>query len=75
MRDIGDRHDQSPAAPLLLAKNSIVEIARCFAVNGDQRQITQIFTPDQIRLLDLVRQRLVFFQCRFGKLKRQIVFA
>ena len=42
--DVGDRDDQPPAAAHRFAPHRVVEIARIFAVDRDQRQLAQIFT-------------------------------
>ena len=75
MRDIGNRHHQTPAPTFFLTKNGIIEIARRFSINRHQRQIAQVLAPDQIGLLDLVRQSLVFLQCSTGELKGQVMLA
>ncbi len=40
--DVGDGHEQAEIAALALAVHSVVEIARRFAVDGDQRQRAQV---------------------------------
>src|SRR5690606_6647613 len=42
MRHIGNGHVQTPAAPAALAEYGIIKVPRILAVNGDERQVTNI---------------------------------
>ena len=63
MRDVGDVYlkfevsvgEQSHA-------NGVIEVARCFAVNGDDSEVAKITTAGQLGLCDFL-----FFVSRFGQ--------
>ena len=57
MRDIGDRYNQPEAAAVGFAPDRVVEIFRVFAIDGDQRQLTQIDAPRDVAIRDLQRHR------------------
>ncbi len=75
MRHVGDRHHQSPAAPLLFAIHRIIEVTRRLTVDGDQGQFAQIFAPPQLGLAHLVRHLPVFVERRPWEFEGQIVLA
>jgi hypothetical protein len=43
--DVGNLHDQAEAVAVRFGEDRIVEIPRIFAVDGDQRNVPQVFTP------------------------------
>ena len=75
MADIGNRHDQTVIASDFFGKHGIVEIARRFAVYGDQRQIAQIDAAFQIAFTNMVGDFFRSFGTRLAELVRQMVFA
>ena len=63
MADIGNGHHQAVAAAAeRLAVHRVIEVARGLAVNGDERQMTDVLAPVHVLFQHLVRQflRLLF---------------
>ncbi len=72
VRNIGDRHHQAPLAPPLaagdrLAVDSVVKVARIFAVDRHQRHVAQIDAAFAITGADRVRQFAGDGQGDFGE--------
>ena len=72
--DIGDRHDKVPTAAVLrvgvgLGPDRVVEVAGIAAVDGDQREVTQIGPCGQARR----HRRLGFGDCRSRKFGRDVI--
>ena len=54
MGNVSDSHDHTPATATLFGKHRIVEITRCLAINGHQRQVKQrdpILVPARVHPL------------------------
>ncbi len=75
MRDVGDVYLQVPSARPPLDVNSVVEIARGLAVNGDNRQMPKIAPRIPLRIADRPRRAPRLRQHRLGKPVRQVVLA
>ena len=73
--DIGNRHHQPVAAFFRRAIHRIVEIARGLAVDGDQRQVADVFAPRPICGSNDRRNRFGLAFHILGKLIRQIMLA
>ena len=72
--DIGDGHDQPPAAAAgWLREYRIIEIPGILTVDGDQRHGTQVFAADQIFRLNIRREPARRSDHFGGKFLRQIV--
>ena len=76
MRDVGDVHLQVPAAVgAVLDVNGVVEIARGFAVNGDDGEVAKIFAAVAFALAHGCGALFRFVQDFGGKRMRQVVLA
>jgi hypothetical protein len=76
MRYIGNVHLQFKIAVVQATHgNGIVEIARRFAVNGDNGQAAVVAPMLQLPRGDDVFHRLRFLQSLSGKAMRQVIFA
>src|SRR5690606_7850198 len=82
MTDIGNSHQQPPAGPAPFlgaqihghAEDGVVEIARVFAVDGDEGDIAQIDPPLDFRRAYGFGQARRAFERGFGKLMRHAEF-
>ncbi len=76
MRHVGDVHLETPAAVCAAFHvDSVIEIARGFAIDGDNREVAKIFTALAIGLLDGQRAVPGFFFHLRRKLMRQVMLA
>src|SRR5216684_1254229 len=76
VRDIGDVNLQVPTAvSAMLDVNGVVEIARGFAVDGDDRQVAEIFTAGALGFADGLRAMLGFVKNVGGEDMREMVLA
>ena len=61
MRDVGDVHLQMPrAVGAALDVDGVVEIARGFAVDGDDGQMAKIFAALRVGIADRLRRAFGF---------------
>ena len=67
MRHIGDCYHQAEAFALRLAIDGVVEIARGFAVDSDQRQVTNVFASGMVLFEHFLGQFFGDFFHRLGK--------
>src|SRR5947209_16585837 len=76
MRDVGDVHLQVPAAiGTALDVNGVVEIARGFAVNGDDGNAAEIFAAGTLVLSERLGAVLGFVEDLARKLMREMMLA
>ena len=76
MRNVGDVHLQLPVAVFeALHVHGVVEIARRFAVDRDDRQIAEIAPPGALGIAHRMRRGGGFRQHFRGKFVRQMMFA
>src|SRR5712692_8179459 len=75
-RDIGDVNLQVPTAVgAMFDVNGVVEIARGFAVDGDDRQVAEIFTAGALGFADGLRATLGFVKNFGGENVREMMLA
>ncbi len=76
VRHVGDVDLQVPTAvSAMLNVNGVVEIARAFAVDGDDGQVAEIFTAGALGLADGLRATLGFVKNVGGEDMREMVLA
>src|SRR5690606_33453944 len=83
MTDVSNGDQKPPARTLALfrsyidrhAEDSIVEIARVFAINGDERHVAKVYPALDFRALHIVGQCVGLFQRGLRKLVRHAEFS